>query len=286
MRTIVLAIAVLALFACTFTVAEENAVSDAPRFAEVEHEDAATLSEQEAEYNALIASDEEEGEEEGEDEADEEVDEEAEEADEAEGEEEVEADSEEEEADETEDEEAAEDEEADEDNEEEEEEESDEAEEAESEGNSDYVLAELKDNAVMTGFMEMIARFVPTAARTAEHMVHSLSSHQQAAAEQQYAYGYAHGHADASAAQTKADDEDTDTEEESEEADEASFVEGSAKAESEVPVYTAQYYAGYPNVAGVYYHPYGPIPAPPQLPTWLPPPPYITPAPSKAAAAE
>lgn len=273
MRTIVLAIAVLALFACTFTIAQETAVSDSPRFAEMEHEDATTLAEQEADYDSMVSN------EEGEDEAEEEGEEEEEEADQSD--EEAEAEEEEtdesEESDEAEAEEGESEESAEAADEEEAEETDEEEDEAESEGNADYVLAELKDNAVMTGFMEMIAHFVPTAARTAEHMVHSLSSHQQAAAQQHYAYGYAHGHADAVAATN--DNEETDEED----SEQASFVEGSAKAESESPVYTAQYYAGYPSVAGVYYQPMHPIPAPPQLPTWLPPPPYITPAPSKAA---
>jgi hypothetical protein len=286
MRAIVV-VALLALFACTFTVAQETAVADAPRFAETEHEDAATLAEQEADWSAMVAGDTEEADEadevEAEEEADEEVeadeeaDEEVDEADEAEADEEVEeeADEEAEEADEAEAEEEVEDEtEAD----EEDQNESEDEVEEESE-NTDFVLAELKDNAVMTGFMEMMAKFVPTAARAADHMVHSLSSHQQAQADQQYAYGYAHGHADASSVKETDEEEGEEAEEE---ADEASFVEGGAKAESEHhPVYTAQYYAGYPHVAGVYYQQHYPIPAPPQLPTWLPPPPYITPVETK-----
>jgi len=277
MRAIVLAIAVLALFACT-SVAQETAVAEAPRFAEAEHEDAASLAEQEAEFDSLVSgeADEEadeselEGEEEEEAEEEDQADEEVEDADEAE-EESEETDEADEEADES----------------DEAEEESEEESDEEAEDSSDYVLAELKDNAVMTGFMEMIAKFIPTAPRTAEHMVHSLSSHQQAAADQQYAYGYAHGHADAmTTGNTEEEsDEETDVEAdgEGEETEEASFVEGSAKAETDAPVYTAQYYAGYPSVGGVYYQPHYPSPMPPQLPTWLPPPPYITPVAPKSA---
>jgi len=280
MRAIVL-VALLALFACTFTVAQETAVADAPRFAE--QEDAATLAEQEAEYNAMVSGESEEEEADETDEVDAEAEEEVDEADEAE--EEAEDEAEVDEADETEaEEEEAVEEEADEEADAEDEvDEQNEEEAEESSENTDYVLAELKDNAVMTGFMEMIAKFVPTAARSAEHMVHSLSSHQQAAAEQQYAVGYAHGHSDAAiikADHTDSDETDVDEEDTETDSDEASFVEDGSKAEH--PVYTAQYYAGYPSVAGVYYQPHYPTPAPPQLPTWLPPPPYITPVETKA----
>jgi hypothetical protein len=275
MRAIVLAVAICALFAASFAVAQDAAVAEAPRFAAAEHEDAAVVAEQEAEFEATLAGEEEadeegEGEEESdeaeEEETDEAEEESAEEAEEEAGEEETSEEGEEEADEET-------DEEADEDSSEEE---ADEESDAESEGNPDFVLAELKDNAVMTGFMEMVAAFVPTAARAAEHLVHSLSSEQAAAADQQYAAGYAHGHADGwTTAQTKpaASEEEESDEAETNEEGEAAFVEGASKAS---PVYTSQYYAGYPS-AGVYYQPYHAIPAPPQLPSWLPPPPYIMP---------
>jgi len=272
MRAIVLAVAICALFAAV-AVAQDAAVVEAPRFATAEHEDSAVLAEQEAEYESTLG--EEEADEESADE-EEETDEEG-EADEAEEEETDEAEDEEEGSDEADEEGEADEESADEEAEEESSEE--ESEEAESEGNPDFVLAELKDNAVMTGFMEMVAAFVPTAARAAEHLVHSLSSEQAAAADQQYAAGYAHGHADGwTTAQTKPanaeEEESGEGEAEAEETEEGAFVEGSAKAH---PVYTSQYYAGGYPTAGVYYQPYHAIPAPPQLPSWLPPPPYIMP---------
>jgi hypothetical protein len=275
-----LVVALLALFACTFTVAQETAVADAPRFAETEHEDATTLAEQEADWSAMVAADTDEadeadeGEAEADEEADEEVDEEADEEADEESEEEADEESEDESGEEEADESEAED---------ESEEEADE----EAEDRSDYVLAELKDNAVMTGFMEMVSQFIPTAARAADHMVHSLSSHQQAAADQQYAFGYAHGHADAMSNTAKDGEEESEEEgeeaaAEEEEGEEASsFVEGSAKAEEQHSLYPVPYYGGYPSVAGVYYQPHYPSMVPPQLPTWLPPPPYITPVPDK-----
>jgi len=132
--------------------------------------------------------------------------------------------------------------------------------------------------------MEMTAEFVPTPARAAEHMVHSLSSEQAAMAQQEYLTGYGHGHADGFIAAAPKE--------------EAAFVETGAKAETETesetdssseaeyvtPSYVssngAAYYGSYPShAASIVYQPAftGAVPMPPQLPTWLPPPPYITP---------
>jgi len=141
----------------------------------------------------------------------------------------------------------------------------------------------LKDDARSTGFMEMSARFVPTESRVAEHLVHSISSHQQAIAQQEYVKGYAHGHADGASVTAAADDED----------EEPAFVEADAEAEteseSEQPTYIASdgssYYGTYPPHA-VSLQPFygGGTPAPPQYPAYLPPPPYVTPVAPAAAA--
>jgi len=130
---------------------------------------------------------------------------------------------------------------------------------------------------VSTGFMEMTAKFVPTAPRTAEHLVHSASSETAAIAKQHYMAGHADGFMAASAPNSE--------EEESEDGE--ALVETEAEADTENPVYVAssgaQYYGSYPTYAGVTYTPGSGIPVPPQLPTWLPPPPYITPVAAKDA---
>ena len=307
-RALVVAIAVLALFACTFASAQEVA---APRFAEVEAEDAAVLAEQQKAFEATLDqsqieeedsdesesesedADEESADEEDADEADEEseaedeseeeesADEESEDlallevadenAEEAEAEAEEEESSEDEESDEAEeeaDEEAEEESEAEDESEEEESDEAEEEEESEGEAETEFVLAELQENYLTTGFMETAAEFKPTQPVAAEHLVHSLSSHQQAIAQQEYVTGYAHGHADA----VSADEEG-----------EASFVEADAAADAEHPSATyvssngQPYYASYPaHVANIQPF-YGGVPVPPQLPSWLPPPPYVTP---------
>jgi len=268
-RTLIIAVAVLAVFACAFATAETPAAAVEPRFAEAEMEDQAVVAEQQAEFESTLAADEieDEAEEEEEEAEEEEESDEAEDesSDEEAEEEESEAESEEEEESE---------EEADEESEEEADEESeDESEEEESE--TEFVLAELQDSAVSTGFMEMTAKFVPTAPRTADHLVHSASSETAAIAKQHYMAGHADGFM---AASSNAE------EDESEDGEEA-LVETEAEADTENPVYVAssgaQYYGSYPTYAGVTYTPAAGIPVPPQLPTWLPPPPYITPAPVK-----
>lgn len=270
MRVAVVAIAVLALFACTFASAQE-----APRFAEVEAEDAAVLAEQQKAFEASLdqsqiveedsdeAEDADEEEEADEEEADDEADEEdaalLEVADEEEADEESEAEAEDEEADEESEESDSESEDESEDEDESEEEES------EAEAETEFVLAELQENYLPTGFMEMTAEFKPTAPVAAEHLVHSLSSHQQAVAQQEYAAGYAHGQAEASFVETEAEAE----------------AETEADAEHPGATYVSSngmpYYASYPaHVAQIQPY-YSGVPMPPQLPAWLPPPPYITP---------
>jgi len=153
-------------------------------------------------------------------------------------------------------------------------------------------LAELQDNPKFTGFMQMTAHFIPTESAEAEHLVHSLSSHQQALAHQQYTAGYAHGMADATAPAPKAqegeEDEQDSEEEEAEEGEEAAFVEQSG---SPRPVYgfpgqfpTIAGYNSGPTGHGFIARPYytSVAPPPPPVPTWLPPPPYIPPAPAAA----
>jgi len=263
----------LALIACTFVAAQSAEV--APRFAEAEVEDQAVLAEQQKEFEASLESsqieDEAEADDEAEDESEEEAEDESEEESEEEADEEADEENEEEADEEAEDEEEA-DEEADEESEEEEEE-SDESEAEETE----FVLAELSDNAINTGFMEMTSTFKPVEAVEAHHMVHSLASHQLAVAQQEYAVGYAHGQSDAAIAGASNADESED--------EEASFVEAKSESETDAehaPVqYIASngqpYFASYPaHVASVQPY-YGGVPMPPQLPTWLPPPPYITP---------
>jgi hypothetical protein len=254
----------LALIACTFVAAQS--VEVAPRFAEAEVEDQAVLAEQQKAFESSLESSQIEDEAEAEDESEEEAEDESEEEAEAESEEEADEEDEEEADEESE-------EEADEESEEEEEE-SDESEESETE----FVLAELSDNAITTGFMEMTATFKPVEPVEAHHMVHSLASHQLAVAQQEYSVGYAHGQSDAAIAAASTSDE-------SEAEAEASFVEAKSEAETDsehAPVqYIASngqpYFASYPaHVASVQPY-YGGVPMPPQLPTWLPPPPYITP---------
>jgi len=219
--------------------------------------------------------DEEEAEDEVADESGEEADEEADE--EAEDEEEEGADEEAEE-----DEEAA--------DEEEEGEDEEEAEEEGEEEETEFVLAELSDNAVSTGFMEMTATFKPTESRVAEHLVHSLDSHQLAVAAQEYSTGYAHGVADSAPAPAESEEE--------EEAEPA-LVEADAEAETETEAdseyaggvqYIASngqpYFASYPAHTATVAPYMGAVPMPPQLPTWLPPPPYITPVAAPAAKGE
>jgi hypothetical protein len=262
----------LALIACTFVAAQSAEV--APRFAEAEVEDQAVLAEQQKTFEASLESSQIEDEAEAEDEAADESEEEAEGEAEEESEEDEEADEEdEEEADE----EAEDEEEADEEADEESEEEEEESDESEAD-NTEFVLAELSDNAISTGFMEMTATFKPVEPVEAHHMVHSLASHQLAVAQQEYAVGYAHGQSDAAiAAASNAD--------ESEDEAEASFVEANSEAETDAehaPVqYIASngqpYFASYPAHVATVQPYYGGVPMPPQLPTWLPPPPYITP---------
>jgi len=273
-RTLIIAVAVLAVFACAFATAETPAAAVEPRFAEAEMEDQAVVAEQQAEFESTLEADEiedEAEEEESDEESDEAEDEsEEEEADESEEEESEEAESEEEEESE---------EEADEESEEEADEESeDESEEEESETETEFVLAELQDSAVSTGFMEMTAKFVPTAPRTAEHLVHSASSETAAIAKQHYMAGHADGFMAASASANSEEEESEDGE---------ALVETEAEADTENPVYVASsgasYYGSYPTYAGVTYTPGGGIPVPPQLPTWLPPPPYITPVAAKGS---
>jgi hypothetical protein len=320
---VLLALLALAVFAMPCARAQENAV-DPTRFAETESEDQQVLAAQADEFesalgDSLAAS--EEGEEEsendeeveGEEEVEEEADEEADEDIEAEDEvEDTEAD---EEADEDSEEVEDESEETAEESSEEESEEQDGETEAESEGNPDYVLAELQDSPVSTGFMEMTSSFVASAPRAAEHLIHSLSSQQAAAAQQEYLTGYTHGHSDGLMVATHVGPagpaaKATEEEEDSDEAD--SLMETKAKATANgapinwstfpaQPLYGAQYgayaYAGAPMVpnAPYYSHEYHPsavgaghfVPPPPPLPTWLPPPPYVTPAkPAKEGAEE
>lgn len=280
----VVAIAVLALFACTFASAQEVA---APRFAEVEAEDAAVLAEQQKAFEESLdqsqiveedadesedeSEDEDEAEDESEDEAEDEAeaDEEADEEDaallEVADEEEAEEEESEEEADESEEEDSEESEDEAEEEESDEAEEESEEEESEAEAETEFVLAELQENYLPTGFMEMTATFKPSAPVAAEHLVHSLSSHQQAVAQQEYSTGYAHGHADASFVETEAEAE----------------TEADAEAEHPGATYVSSngmpYYASYPaHVAQIQPY-YSGVPMPPQLPAWLPPPPYITP---------
>jgi flagellar biosynthesis GTPase FlhF len=265
MSRAVVYIAILALFACAFATAQEASVADAPRFAETE--DSAVIAEQQAEFEATLDESQ--------------VEDEAEEEDEEEAEDEADEESEEEEEEETEDEaseeDAAEDEEADEEeSEEEEEEEEEESDEAE---DTEFVLAELQDNAKMTGFMETVAHFKPVPAITADHLVHSLSSESQAAAAQQYSVGYGHGVMAAKAAQNP--EEHT---EEVEDEEGASFVENTSDAEY-IASNGQPYYAQYPAHFSTY-NPSGWTPPPPQLPAYLPPPPYITPAPVKGGKDE
>jgi len=284
MSRTVLVVAALALLACTFVSAQADVA--APRFAEAETEDSAVLASQQAEFEASLDVSQIEDEAEEEDEAvdEDEAEDEEEAEDEAEAEDETEDEADEEAEDEEEDEvdEEAEDEEA---ADEEAEDEDEEAEEESEEEETEFVLAELSDNAVSTGFMEMTATFKPTESRVAEHLVHSLDSHQLAVAEQEYSVGYAHGHADASSNAEEADEEDSDAE--------PALVEAEAEADAENPAavqYIASngqpYFASYPaHVATV--APYmGAVPMPPQLPSWLPPPPYITPLPAKAGKDE
>lgn len=275
-RTLIIAVAVLAVFACAFATAEAPAAAVEPRFAEAEMEDQAVVAEQQAEFESTLEADE------IEDEAEEEEEESDEESDEAEDEsEEEEADeSEEEESEEAETEsESEEEEESEEEADEESEEEADEESEEE-ESETEFVLAELQDSAVSTGFMEMTAKFVPTAPRTAEHLVHSASSETAAIAKQHYMAGHADGFMAASASANS-------EEEESEDGEALVETEAEAEADTENPVYVASsgasYYGSYPTYAGVTYTPGGGIPVPPQLPTWLPPPPYITPVAAKGS---
>jgi len=263
-RTLIV-VAVLAMFvACAFATAEVSVA-----VAESEVEDQSVLAAQQAAFEATLDADEIEESDQAEDESEEGEGEESEEESEEESDEESEDESEEEtesedESEEETEEESESEEEADEESEEEESEESE----------TEYVLAELQDNAVTTGFMEMTAKFVPTESRTADHLVHSASSEVDAIAKQNYLSGHADGFAAASLVETEAEAE---TESETE-------AEGG-------PVYVssngAQYYGAYPTYAGVSVSPLaGGIPVPPQLPTWLPPPPYITPVADKGSKDE
>jgi len=291
MKASFVVLALCALFAVSMAQDAQSAVAPAAesRFAETESEDAAVLAAQEQEFEDALDTDEEE---EAADEETEEADEEGEEA-----EEETEEESEDEAAEESdveeESEDAAEDEteeDAEEDAEVADEFEDEGEEEAEDEGADDgFVLAELQENPTFTGFMQMTAEFVPVEAEEAEHLVHSLSSHQQALAAQEYSVGYAHGVA-AAAAPAPQDVEESEDEEEAEDGEEAAFVEGQATAKgSPRPVYgfpgqfpngiaysmesTGHAFAARPYYTSV-------APPPPPVPTWLPPPPYVPPVPA------
>jgi len=267
------------------------AVAEATRFAETESEDQAVLAEQEEMFEDALDLD--EAEDEAEEESEEDLEDEADADEEVEEETEDETEDEEEGSDEEAEETDAEAEESEEEAETESEEEDTEAE--EDEGESDeFVLAELQDNPKFTGFMQMTAEFVPTEAAEADHLVHSLSSHQQAAAYQQYTFGYAHGQADAAAATAPAPhaSEEEEGEEEAEEGEEAevSFVEASG---APVPVYgfPGQFPSGIDGSHGTHYYGqaspyYSYAPPPPPMPTYLPPPPYVPPVPAAGADAK
>jgi len=254
----------------------ESAV--APRFAESEQEDAAILASQEEEFEDALDMDEDAIDESDESEVDADLDENDEE------EEQTEEDSEEEAEEETEDEAEEESEEESDEEEEEADENEEDSEEDSEEEESDFVLAELQDNPKFTGLLQMTATFVPTEAAEAAHLVHSLSSHQQALAHQQYTAGYHHGAADAAAAQAAPTlNEGEEEDEEAEEGEEASFVEASG---SPRPVYgfPGQFpnglayttdASGHAFAARPYYT--SVAPPPPPMPTWLPPPPYVPP---------
>jgi len=290
MKAAIVALVLCALFAVSFANAQSGP-AEAARFAETDAEDAGVLAEQEQMFEDSLDLDETEDEDESEiQSADED---EAEDQDEVEGEDEDEAEDEGEDEEETEEEQEAEadEEEAAEDEQEEEAEEEDEQEDEQEEGTEAFVLAELLDNPKFTGFMQMTAEFIPTESAEAEHLVHSLSSHQQALAHQQYSVGYAHGMADATApaapkAKEDEEDEQDADEEEAEEGEEAAFVEQSGSPQ---PVYgfpgqfpTIAGYNSGPTGHGFIARPYytSVAPPPPPVPTWLPPPPYIPPAPA------